>query len=429
MAAPKSLPARPSVEYLKKLAKKRLRALRADDPRAKLADAQLAVAREHGFVSWRKLSARAETAAAAASEDPFLSKLPKHRRTHKIAQWKPLMDAAYTGDVERARKLLEAGADPNVVSTTPHRYRPLHRAIEFKKTFRRTEMHEAVVKLLLERGADPKLRGTFVQHTALQVAATGEPRFVPILLPHFQPLDVFHACAVGDDNRVETLLKKDPSLAKSIDANDWTPLHYCRASAMFTSSNEARDALVRVAKTLLDRGADPMASFTFFHDWPMRPLYHCCGQHNNPAVAEVLFEAGASPFDDETVYHAVDEGHAECVALIEKHADPKPLAVECGKCLSSMLHWGRTRGVKWLLDHGADPNHVNAHFGEAPLHGAVRHKCKDSIVQMLLDRGADPDLKGRDGTTPRQLAKRLNVRRILDLFAAEPVASTKGGRR
>ena len=130
MAAAKPLPARPSVEYLKKLAKKRLRELRADDPDAKLADAQLAVAREHGFASWRKLAARAETAATVAADDPFLSKLPKHRRTHKIVQWKPLMDAAYHGDVERARKLLDAGADPNVISTTTHKYRPLHRSID-----------------------------------------------------------------------------------------------------------------------------------------------------------------------------------------------------------------------------------------------------------------------------------------------------------
>jgi hypothetical protein len=143
----------------------------------------------------------------------------------------------------------------------------------------------------------------------------------------------------------------------------------------------------------------------------------------------VLFQAGATPFDNETVYHAVDEGHAECVALIEKYADPKLLAVEAGKCLSSMLHWGHTRGVKWMLDYGADPNHMNERFGETPLHGAVRHKCKDAIVQMLLDRGANPDVKSRDGVTPRQLATKLNVRRLLNLFAGKPTSSKKGGRR
>ena len=48
-----SLPERPSLEDLKKLAKDRLPALRRADPTARLADAQLAVAREHGFPSRR----------------------------------------------------------------------------------------------------------------------------------------------------------------------------------------------------------------------------------------------------------------------------------------------------------------------------------------------------------------------------------------
>ena len=51
------LPDRPSLEFLKKLAKDRLPEMRRADPSARLADAQLAVAREHGFTSWRALRA------------------------------------------------------------------------------------------------------------------------------------------------------------------------------------------------------------------------------------------------------------------------------------------------------------------------------------------------------------------------------------
>jgi hypothetical protein len=50
-----SLPARPSIEQLRKLAKERLAALRAANPSAKLAEAQLLLAREHGSASWPKL--------------------------------------------------------------------------------------------------------------------------------------------------------------------------------------------------------------------------------------------------------------------------------------------------------------------------------------------------------------------------------------
>jgi ankyrin repeat protein len=347
---------------------------------------------------------------APAPDDLFVAALPDHRKTHKIAQWKPLMDAAFDGNVERAQKLLDVGADANCISTTPHRYRPLHRAIELKKTRPRGPEHERVVKLLLERGADPKLRGTFTQLTALQLAAQGETRFVPMLLPLFQPLDIFHAAAIGDDKRVAALLKHDASLAVALDENGWTPLHYCCASAMFKSSPAATDALVRVAKMLLERGADPTASFLFEGKWPMRPLYHCCGQHDNPAVAEVLFRAGATPFDDETVYHAADEQHIECLALIEKYADPQKLAAEASKNLAVQLHWGHTCGARWLLEHGADPNRIESRLGNSALHEAVIRRASDATLKLLLKHDGDPRQKNREGLSAIQLARRSDMR-------------------
>jgi ankyrin repeat protein len=412
-----TLPARPNLEFLKKLAKKRLREMRGDAPSAKLADAQLAVARTYGFASWRKLKAHVESlptapAAAAATpyEDPFVTSLPAHRRKHKVVAWKPLMDAAFAGDVARARKLLDAGADPNIISTTPHRYRPLHRAIESKKTQPRGPEHERVVELLLQRGADPKLRGTFGQLTALQLAAAGETRFVPMLLPRFQPLDLFHAAAVGDDARVAALLKKQPSLAVTLDTNGWTALLYCCASALFKSSAEHDRSLVRIAGMLLGLGADPMAGFLFDGKWPLRPLYFACGLHDNPAVAELLFRVGATPYDDETVYHAADEGHEKCLSLIEKYADPAKLADEAGKNLAAMFHWGHTRGARWLLEHGADPNRIFPRFGNSALHEAVIRRANDATLKLLLKHGGDPTVKNRDGKTAIDLARASDMR-------------------
>lgn len=52
---PVQLPARPSLEQLRKLAKRRLVELRADDPSATLAAAQHALARAYGFASWPRL--------------------------------------------------------------------------------------------------------------------------------------------------------------------------------------------------------------------------------------------------------------------------------------------------------------------------------------------------------------------------------------
>lgn len=59
-APPRELPAAANLEHLKKQAKARLRALRLESPEAGLAQAQLAIARDYGFSSWRALKASVE---------------------------------------------------------------------------------------------------------------------------------------------------------------------------------------------------------------------------------------------------------------------------------------------------------------------------------------------------------------------------------
>jgi ATP-dependent Clp protease adaptor protein ClpS len=58
----RALPAHPNLEHLKNEAKERLRAIRAADPDAKLAAAQLLVARDYGFASWRQLKTHVDLA-------------------------------------------------------------------------------------------------------------------------------------------------------------------------------------------------------------------------------------------------------------------------------------------------------------------------------------------------------------------------------
>jgi hypothetical protein len=55
-----SLPTQPSLEHLRKEAKQRLAKLRAGGASVQLTDAQLVLAREYGFSSWRALKAAVE---------------------------------------------------------------------------------------------------------------------------------------------------------------------------------------------------------------------------------------------------------------------------------------------------------------------------------------------------------------------------------
>ena len=107
------LPERASLEYLKKLAKDRLRDLRRADPQAKLATALLAVARDHGFSSWRALKDEIE-----------------RRQTNNAALF---FEACAKGDIELLRGLL--ANDPSLVRADRpdaryHGWTGLHAAAE-----------------------------------------------------------------------------------------------------------------------------------------------------------------------------------------------------------------------------------------------------------------------------------------------------------
>jgi len=58
--APKPLPEKPDLEWLRKHAKARLDELLATQPDAQLSDAQFALAQEYGFSSWRALKAHVD---------------------------------------------------------------------------------------------------------------------------------------------------------------------------------------------------------------------------------------------------------------------------------------------------------------------------------------------------------------------------------
>ncbi len=62
----RNLPARPSLEYLKKEAKSLLDVLQQRDASAQLTDAQHALARDYGFASWPKLKSHVESMPAPA---------------------------------------------------------------------------------------------------------------------------------------------------------------------------------------------------------------------------------------------------------------------------------------------------------------------------------------------------------------------------
>ena len=81
----KKLPARPNLEHLRRQAKVLLPTLRKTTPSARLADAQLVVARESGFASWPALSRHVQHLRELEGEWHFETlEVERRRRAHGV---------------------------------------------------------------------------------------------------------------------------------------------------------------------------------------------------------------------------------------------------------------------------------------------------------------------------------------------------------
>lgn len=212
---PASLPPRPSIEWLRKTAKDRLTLLRATNPGAKLADAQLALAREYGFPSWRRFKAHIEREAGRPDQLP----------EPLVAEF---LVRVGTGRMDDVRAML--AATPDLVNAVgPHPFwggRPqaLHVAIEA----RRREMFD----LLLDHGADASGTNDAYDYWSPVMLAINRDRadIVAELLRRGARVGLLEALMMADDRRVEDLLR--PGTLPDIAPNGGSILAFARADVV-----------------------------------------------------------------------------------------------------------------------------------------------------------------------------------------------------
>ena len=344
----------------------------------------------------RKLAQRAAAAAQAGELNAVRAAVAQDGAVAR--HWSLLMNACFGGRSEIAAFLIAAGADVNVQSPNAHRYRPLHRAVEHKKTMPKTPDHTATVRLLLEHGADPMLRGTWSLHSAVAVAALGCTEFLPLLLEHAprQP-DPYTAAVLAPYADLAAILAETPDAATHPDAESrdgsWLPLQYCARSV--ASAEQDR---VATAALLLDHGADASSA-----------LDYACWSDNGGAV-ELLLDRGACLSDDDTVNHLACDGQVGVLDVLLRHD-----AIDMNGTRGTGHHGGYNplgcavnmrslRGVTWFLDHGCDPNNVHSTSGETALHVAVNSGAGVPLVRLLAERGVSVNQRDATGHTALDLA-------------------------
>ncbi len=337
----KRLPARPSLEFLRKEAKKLHRSLKEQNPESSLSQAQHSLARDYGFANWAELAAEisrqrgADSSPAPSDAVPsFLNAgVPRPEAHHKSGSLAPaeailekhpelasrsLAAACVLGEVETVRGFLQKSSPSQ--PEPPRDWTPLVYLCfsRFLRDRARPEAHFLeCARLLLAHGASAN--------------------------EHF----------LSPQGEVE--------------------------SALYGAAGIANSALL--TRLLLDAGADPDDD---------EALYHASEFASHAALSILL---AANPGTERVSYsmcHKMDQEDPDGLALFLRHgADPNVLIGRGVFRGSRPLHFAlyrrrSTKILRLLLDAGADPSLADAN-GVMPVQLAARLGQKESATLLGAD--------------------------------------------
>ncbi|HTR97466.1 MAG TPA: ankyrin repeat domain-containing protein, partial [Candidatus Acidoferrales bacterium] len=261
----------------------------------------------------------------------------------------------------------------------------------------------------------------------------GRPEAMRSLLERFPGIagaNLHFACAACDPDAAERWLVRDPAGATApLNGHGWRPLDCLAASPLFSLDDAHRAASVAIGERLLALGADPNTSSRGDGEGegPLSALFRA-SQVGNTGLVRLLLERGANPNDGESVYHAAEHGHRAVLELLLAHgaeisACQQPwnntvLYFLTGHQDEHALAGPSLVGMRWLLEHGADPNVGSYEHRETPLHRVADTGRSAAVAELLLEFGADPHAARADGRTPYELAMRSGNAPVAALLRA-----------
>lgn len=205
---------------------------------------------------------------------------------------------------------------------------------------------------------------------------------------------------LADPDVLSALLRSDPAAATAELAGSLPLLALLRRSIGAPADVRA------CARMLLDAGADP-DSYTI--EWGgegrMTALFDAV-ERRDSALVRLLIERGARKHED-AFYHACEQSDLVMLQLLYQP--------EFRHVVNHKLDFEDVAGLRWFLDRGVD---VNANCS---LHHAISRGRGLTMITMLLDAGADPNLpwdRWDVGRRPLALAARCGHLDAYQLLAA-----------
>jgi ankyrin repeat protein len=491
--AAKSLPSRPDVEQYKKQAKELLKQLREGDPASlgrvsvahpksssggdrenpfTLADAQLAIAREHGHATWadfvheiaRITSQRLAEAKGADYAFIVAASVPREGwhasgdltpandllKQHPSLADRSIYAAAVLGDVAAVKRFLSS--DPTLATAEggPYGWDALtylcfSRYLRIDK--QRSDGFVAAAKALLDAGASPNT-GWWDEVTAPD--------------PTWESA-IYGAAGLSEHAKLTELLLErgaNPNddetpyhLAESYDANllkvvlDGGKMSHENLTAMLLRKADVHDSVGM--RMLLEAGADPNR----ITRWGFTALHQAIRRDNAQPNIELLLDHGAdfsvvTKSDGTSSFTlAARRGRGDVLELLQSRgiesklqgvdwliaacarADEAAVRVLInnaplllgeligvgGKLLCEFAGNGNAEGVKLLLDLGVNVNERysgDRYFDIEPESTALlvaAWKSRPAVVNLLIARGADVNAGDAAGRTPLMMAVKACV--------------------
>ena len=222
-------------------------------------------------------------------------------------------------------------------------------------------------------------------------------------LPQIARGDFYGALVAADLAAVREFLHRDPTLARRNGGpRDWPALMYVTYSRV----EQNKEGAVAVAKLLLEFGASPdscsesLSGFTALTgavgEGERGPVA-CVPHPRADDLVRLLLEAGANPNQSQALYNAMLGQHlgkwlAVFVQYGLKAGDPANWNPDNQEpifdfLLSQEVLHGKLETVRYLLEHGANPNAVSR-YNHHSAHAIARLTGRAEIAELLERFGA-----------------------------------------
>ncbi|KAN0141733.1 Ankyrin repeat-containing domain protein [Lactarius tabidus] len=322
----------------------------------------------------------------------------------------PLLIASQNGHADVARLLLDHKADANVRHNTG--VTPLHKAA--------IKGHVEVARLLLERNAEINSRDDRGATPILSAMQNGHTDLARLLLDHNADAKVcgdsgvtlLHLAATNGHFEVTRILLERDAKINSQDDHGYTPL--------LMASEGGHRGVVRL---LLDYNVDVHLRT----DAGYTPL-HLAAIKGHVEVARMLLEHNAevnsrTDHGSTPLLLASERGTTDIVQLLLDHnADPDVRDGDGDTLLHCAAVGGRPEVTRFLLKLNVEVNPRN-NEGSTPLHLASAGYYRTSkagnpdLVRLLLDHGADAQVRNLNGQTASEVARGPRREEIVQLLA------------